>query len=219
MRCAYCGSIYRPSGLDQTICRCANHPSVMAVGKCNDCGEDFCENCLRVYNIYDRTFGSEMTKLYLCPDCLKRRYANRTRAATLGGTLILALGLLTLIIFVPVAPQRVYIPLGFPAILGTVILFYGLWQRNHVSEDDTVYTLRLENERTREETLAADADFEVEDAYDELIGHYATKWGAQEGLSLFEMEIAAQMRSGDTFAKAVEKIYFRQLGRLPSKRL
>ncbi len=220
LRCGYCGGTFVPNILHQAIYRCANHPDITAVGKCNDCGENFCERCLRVYDIYDTAFGSELAKLYLCPDCLKHRYANRANAAMLGGALLLAVGILTIFVFLPVAPYGSLIPVGFPAVIGGLVLFYGLWQKTSVPEENTIYKLRIQDERKRGEVLAAsrDADVDDDDAYDELVQYYVNKWGAHEGFALLETEIAAHVRSGDSFSEAIRKIHFRQIGRFRAKK-
>lgn len=218
MRCDYCGGVFVPNILSQTPYRCANHPNVMAVGKCNDCGDNFCERCLSVYDIYDTTFRSELAKLYLCPECLKRRYSERASVGILGGSLLLAVGLLALAVFIPAAPLGTLIPIGFPVALGAIFLFYGLWQKNNTPQDNTIQALRVQDEKRREDMLATDHDLDTGDAYDKLVGYYANKWGAQEGLEFLETEIAAHVRSGDTFPEAVKKVYFRQIGRFQSKR-
>jgi hypothetical protein len=218
LRCEYCGAIFVPNILSQAIYRCANHPDVIAVGKCNDCGRNFCEQCLNVYDIYDTAFRSELAKLYLCPDCLKRRYVNRADAAMLGGVLLLLVGVLTLAVFASVAPFGSVVFLGFPAALGAVFLLYGLWQKTNIPQDKTIRELRVQDERRREGMLTTDNDLEADDAYNKLIALYANKWGALEGLEFLESELAAHVRNGDTFPEAVKKVYFRQMSRSRSKK-
>jgi hypothetical protein len=218
LKCKYCGGVFVPDILNKTINRCVNHPDIIAAGKCNDCGENFCEQCLSVYDLIDNTFTNEQVKLYLCPDCLKRRYASRANAGILGGGLVLAVGVLALAVFAPVAPLVALVPMAFTVLLGVGFLSYGFWEMGKVSGENTIESLRIQNERRQEEEeRSASFDLEAENAYDRLIAYYVNHWGASEGLSLLETEIAAYVRSGASYSQAVMKVYERQKHKSPPR--
>src|SRR4030042_410477 len=72
IKCQYCGSTFAvPPALDKDITRCANHPELLSIGLCNDCGRNFCGDCLYLFDF--RSEYSQAT-LFLCPDCLESRY-------------------------------------------------------------------------------------------------------------------------------------------------
>jgi hypothetical protein len=48
VRCRYCGAaIIVPASAP----RCPNHPDILATAVCNDCGGDFCRDCLTAFEV------------------------------------------------------------------------------------------------------------------------------------------------------------------------
>lgn len=89
VRCQYCGTtVLVPPRLGGVVQRCPNHPSVLAVSLCTDCGKSYCDRCLYVYRVRDG-------RLHLCSRC----YDSRNSAKHAGGFLLLALSILFFLLF------------------------------------------------------------------------------------------------------------------------
>lgn len=91
VKCSYCGAeVLVPPRLGGQVRRCPNHPELLAVGLCNDCGSSFCDQCLYVW-------GVEHGKLNLCSKCYgNRKNPNSTMAFVFFLTLLLILFLATI---------------------------------------------------------------------------------------------------------------------------
>lgn len=77
VKCHYCGAmVVVPPQLGGVVQRCPNHPEVLAVGLCNDCGRSFCDRCLYLFEV-------EHGKLYLCSKCFESRSGTKNTAAIL----------------------------------------------------------------------------------------------------------------------------------------
>jgi len=67
VKCHYCGAeVLVPPRLGGAIQRCPNHPEVLALGLCNDCGKSFCDQCLYVLE-------AEQSRLNVCSKCYESR--------------------------------------------------------------------------------------------------------------------------------------------------
>jgi hypothetical protein len=110
-----------PSRIGRDFPRCANHPERLAVGLCNDCGDNFCSECLRVYELTTRDANAS---LYLCPDCLRGRYSQESGRVILPGIGLLVMGAL----IVGLAPFIGVISI----VAGSGFLVYGLFKRSEM---------------------------------------------------------------------------------------
>lgn len=133
--------------------------------------------------------------------------------------LVLTVGILALSVFAPIAPVEALVPMAFTILLGAGFLFYGFWEKVKVSGNQTLETVRIQNERRREEPVPKSFNLEAEDAYDSLVALYVNHWGAQDGLSLLETEISSYVRRGASYSQAVMKVYARQKPKFPPKRM
>jgi hypothetical protein len=196
LNCDYCGATFRPPpkiGLE--IPRCGNHPERYAVGKCNDCGGEFCSECLQTYNFSTRD-GSAL--LYLCPDCLRERESKKADSFILGGGAIAFVGILMSFIFWPI---------GMLVIAGGVIeIVYGISRKpkgGAVTREPRV--------KAEEPETAPDSEWqEADKLYDVLFTKYSQHWGISTGAKLLEDEIRAYTWHGDSWPEAVRRIYTRQ---------
>jgi len=85
-RCKYCkGTIIVPAYFEVEVIRCPNHPDVLAVGLCNDCGGSYCDSCLCFYDVEHGT-------LYLCPKCFRERETSKATGILVLGVLVLLAG-------------------------------------------------------------------------------------------------------------------------------
>ncbi len=111
VNCAFCKSIILvPPRLGGTVQRCPNHPDVLAVGLCNDCGKSYCDRCLYIHKV-------EQGVLHLCSVCYKRRQGNPIVWRMILLVMIVIFGMLSLV------PN---IQVSVPSLLTTLILIASL---------------------------------------------------------------------------------------------
>ena len=205
LKCDYCGAMFRvPPRIGVEIPQCANHPDRFAVGICDDCGRNFCGDCLDIYDFKTRD-GS--ATLHLCPECLNKREVDKANSYILGGIIFTLVGFFFSAMLAPVgAPIVVGI---FILILGVGEIVYGVNQRPAEAE-----TGKEEAEaETEEEAPVSEEAGEMEQAdalYDQLLDKYIDHWGIPTGPQLLDNEIKAYTWHGDTFEQAVAKVYKRQ---------
>lgn len=210
VKCRYCGGIVLvPPWMSGETIRCYNHPDRLATGICNDCGNKFCESCLTLFPVAMR---NERIVLYLCPDCLKERYAKKAEAEILLGLLLAGMGFFMFIVFLP-RPFGLLPAVGVGllfGLIGAAFMLHG-YSRMDVepSEESTLESVSREEERKRAE-LGEMEGSDFENDYNRLLGHYVNKWGAALGVQTLDSEIAAYVRHGETFPEAVRKILQRQ---------
>jgi len=125
VKCEYCGgTILVPSSAS----RCPNHPDVLAVGLCNDCGGSYCDSCLYLYKIKDAT-------LHLCPSCFKKRKAKEVRVTLILGVLCLLIGFLNIL----VAPSLEAALRGFAIfVFAFPAIAWGVYRRSHLPKGATL---------------------------------------------------------------------------------
>jgi len=75
VKCKYCqATVLVPPRLGGLIQRCPNHPEVLAVGLCNDCGKSYCDRCLYIHKV-------EGGELHVCPKCYENRHSWKVTGA------------------------------------------------------------------------------------------------------------------------------------------
>lgn len=112
VKCRYCGAeILVPPRLGGAVRRCPNHPELLALGLCNDCGKSFCDQCLYVWEI-------DHGRLNLCSKC----YQNRNVVGNVVSVIGFAFSVILLLVF--------FVVLFAPGRSGdgsfVVLLFWGL---------------------------------------------------------------------------------------------
>lgn len=179
--------------------RCLNHPEKLAIGKCNDCGESFCGDCLHVYNI--ATEGDRII-LYLCPTCLRRRYVEKANKSIDVGVILILFGIFAALVLVPFA--------AILSLVGVVVIVYGFMKKGEMPEEITIEEMQVEEKKRKSEIVSMGEDIDSEEAYNRLLSQYVNRWGAQTGMELLESEIMAYTRHGMSYAEAVKKVFQRQ---------
>jgi len=200
LKCAYCGAMYRvPPRIGIDIPQCANHRDRFAVGICDDCQQNFCSDCLEIFDFKTRD-GS--ATLHLCPKCLNKRETDKANSYVIGGILTIIFG----VIF-----AAMLLPLGiFILIIGIGEIAYGINKRP--AEEAEVSEQEVEAETPEEMQVLAEAE-QMEEAgrlYDQLLSKYIEHWGIPSGPQILDNEIRAYTWHGDTFEQAVAKVYKRQ---------
>ena len=204
VKCEYCGGVFLTKPSIEGEFRCSNHPQKLAIGTCNDCARSFCGDCLHYYALETER---ERASLYLCPDCLRRRHAEKADVGVYAGLAALAVGFLLVILGEPVLLVFGVLTVVF----GVGMVVYAGYQRGQEPEELTISQVREEKEQRRaavEDSGGVDVD--VEELYNQLVAQYATRWGAMEGIQTLQEEIQAYIRHGESFEIAVERIYQRQ---------
>lgn len=197
VKCQYCGGIILvPPWMGGKTLRCNDHPERLAVGMCNDCGRNFCGECLRIYHLKTR---ETETTLYLDTACLRKRHAEKANKIIWGGILLLAYGIFATI---------VALAFGVLIILAGGIIAYGVFKSREIPTELTVDKILMERERI-EADPALKKSVDAEKLYNELLTQYVYRWGAITGTDLLREEIRAFLRQGFSFPEAVKKIHAR----------
>jgi len=178
--------------------RCFNHGERLAIGKCNDCGESFCGDCLHVY-----TLSSEGARaiLYLCPSCLRKRHVERAVGLIYLGVIFLLFGIFTALVSIPFGVLMTLIGVGS--------IIYGSMKKQERLGELTIDEVQAEKEKRKAQLVTVE-EIEPEEIYNELLTQYVNRWGARAGIELLENEIMAYTRRGVSFPEAVKKVYQRQ---------
>jgi len=217
LTCPFCGAPYReviPSGTVQVKCkyckgtilvppqfggaglRCPNHPDVLAVGLCNDCSGNYCDNCLYLYHVRDGT-------LHLCSNCVKKRETRGATVSLISGSLILLLGFFFMFIPDPEAAVRGIIFM----IIG---LFATLWGFGKRSSLPTLGSVRERNEVARKQMEARKSYVSQAspiELHNILLNDYMRDYGAEFGWRVLEREIDTYIQAaGMTRSEALRKL-------------
>ena len=198
VKCQYCGGlILVPPWMGGRTLRCVNHPEKLAVGICNDCGRNFCPECLRVYRLET---GDANATLYLDTACLRKRYAGKANKGIWAGILLLAYGILSA--FVSVGFGVLFI------IFSCGIIAYFVLRRREEPTELTFDKVLMERERIKADS-ALEESVDAQKLYDELLTHYVYRWGPRTGTVLLREEIRGYLRQGLSFPEAVKRIHAR----------
>ncbi len=199
VKCQYCGGITLvPPWMGGKILRCVSHPERLAVGICNDCGRNFCGECLRIYRLETR---GERVTLYLDVVCLRRRYAGRADKIIWGGILLLAYGIFSAIVALTVGVLVMIFAGG--------VIVYGVFKRREIPTAISVDEILREREQ-READPELKKTVDAEKLYNDLLAQYVHHWGAVTGTALLREEIRAFLRQGLSYGEAVEKVHARK---------
>jgi len=199
LNCDYCGATFRvPPSEGGELPRCQNHPERYAAGKCNDCGGEFCSECLQTYEFNTREGSAE---LYLCPDCLRNRKTGQANSFVFAGAIFAAVGILFAIFAWQVGIAFI--------ILGSISIAYGTSRKPE--SPTTPEKPEADTEETEGTEEPSESDWEEADKlYGTLLEKYGEHWGISSGASLLEDEIKAYTWDGYTWPEAVRKVYQRQ---------
>lgn len=192
VRCRYCGGIIL---IPSMAPRCPNHPGVLIVGLCNDCGGSYCDGCLYLQKVENAT-------LYLCPSCFKRREAKGTTVALIMGFLLLLLGFFAVLI----PTVEGLINGSFSLVAGFTSLVLGIYKRSHFPEGVTVKARREAKERQKEsrKSWASQAsDFEL---YQIMLNETMQEHGADTGWQVMKRSIDSYVKKGMTRSQALRKM-------------
>jgi hypothetical protein len=198
VKCKYCGSIIPISPhLKGVVPRCPNHPEAFATGLCNDCGEHFCTQCLQSYDLKTQ---SDEARLFLCPDCLRKRELEKANAWILVGFLFVAFGFfVTLMNFM----------MGILLILSTSLpmIVYGIYKRGSILTKEEPENPEKATALTKETEVPELAEHIDADAlYAKMLSKYAMRWGIVNAKELLDNEISAYVRDGLSYGEAVRRV-------------
>jgi len=198
VKCEYCGEVFSVSPyLKDTIPRCPNHSETFATGLCNDCGEHFCTECLQVYDL--RTNSAE-ARLFLCPECFRRRELKKANAWIMVGLIFVAFWFfVSLMNFI--AGVLLILFISVPMVL------YGIYKRGSIQMEKQSENAerKVLTKGTTVAELTRDAD-DTDTLYGKMLSQYAMKWGVANAKQLLDNEIYAYVRSGLDYEEAVRKV-------------
>lgn len=198
VKCLYCGGVILvPTWLSGKTIRCSNHPERLSVGICNDCGRNFCGECLHIYHL--ETENTKIT-LYLDGSCLRRRYSKKTSSIFWVGMLLLGYGIFSTIISLEIGILVI--------ILGVGTILYSNLKKGETPTEITVDKALMKREQIKADSALVDL-VEVERLYSELLTQYVHRWGAVSGTDLLRSEISAYIRQGFSFPEAIKRIHAR----------
>lgn len=191
VKCRYCGgTIVVPS----QAARCPNHPKVLALSSCNDCGRSYCRDCLSVYFLEGET---ESGALQLCANCLEHRYVKRSEGSALalvwGGVLFLIFGFFILLV-------EPLVGVLFTAFFALPMLIYGLHKTRKLHREETMnygeYKSAVEGRLQRT----------THEIYHEMLREYARTFGPIHGSILLENRLNSYLKAGISREKAIRKM-------------
>lgn len=198
VECSYCGGVVLvPPWMGGETVRCGSHPERLAVGVCNDCGRNFCGECLYIYHL--RTRNAKAT-LYLDQTCLRKRYAENVGKMKFVGMAIIAYGIFYLLISLPFGI--------FIIIFGVALIAHSIFKSKETPPEVTIGKTLMERQRIEADPKLKKA-VDAGKLYNDLLTLYVHKWGALTGTELLRSEINAYTRQGVSFPEAVKRIYAR----------
>ena len=197
VKCKYCGSIFPISPyLKDIVPRCPHHPETFATGLCNDCGENFCTQCLHMYNLKSEGDGAT---LYLCPECLQKRQVKEANY-------LILLGVLFIFAWVPFFLAIPIVGVLLILFVSTPIIVYGVYKRSRLLETPSIYDERDTVLTQKAEISEATQDIDIDTLYGKMLGKYAMRWGVLNAKELLDNEIYAYVRQGLDYNEAVRRV-------------
>ncbi len=120
VKCNYCGaSVLVPPHLGGAVQQCPNHPDALAIGICNDCGGNFCDRCLYLFEDRGGT-------LYLCSKCYKNRKGSSLIGYGIAGVVAAVWVILAIVGLVNPAMVNIPSEVSIAFILLGGLLFLGI---------------------------------------------------------------------------------------------
>ncbi|MEM3459318.1 MAG: hypothetical protein QXN36_07260 [Candidatus Bathyarchaeia archaeon] len=207
LECTYCRGIFLvPPEISGGLPKCFNHGERLAIGLCNDCGGNFCSECLYIYNL--QTSDAEAT-LHLCLECLAKRHRKEADSFIYASVFFLFFGGIAALMTVSTGLlDGIFVTILF-FILGTAMALYGFLKRSELPHELTINDVRGEHKRMKTEFTSME-EIDATELYNELLKKYINHWGLDTGTDLLDKEISAYLRHGADFEEAVRKIYQRQ---------
>jgi hypothetical protein len=196
VKCEYCGGIFSvPHSLEDTAPRCANHPEALAIGLCNDCGRNFCIQCLCTYNLT----GHEEATLYLCPECFRERQLKQANSWILAGSVSLVFCLL-FALMIPIGGILLFLIISVP------IMIYGLFKRVTLPKVPSAYVEEENQLTSKAEIPESTPEVDTGTLYDKMLYEYVMRFGPA-GREMLENEIYTWVRcAGLDYKEAVCKV-------------
>lgn len=199
VKCKYCGgTILVPTHFGGETRRCPNHPDVLAIGLCNDCGESYCDSCLSFYNVEHGT-------LHLCSNCFKIRETEKAHWALILGVLVLLAGFF-FIGFAPRSGDAFVAGVFFIGIFALPFLGWGIYRATHLPQALTIKGRNEEIKREMEFRKALGSEASVSELYSKLANESIRNYGPMLGYEILERRIRYYMLSGKTRSEAVRKL-------------
>lgn len=201
VKCKYCGgAILVPPHLGGAGWSCPNHPDVLAVGFCNDCGGRYCDACLYFYSI-------EHGALHLCPACFKARKSKEASIALWLGVAFVIFG----IIYSATArnfEEALALGVFFFGFFSLPAFAWGIYKMTHIPKGLSVKENResIEREREIQKSQGSRSTYEL---YNMLLGDYMHALGSR-AFDILEREIDAYVRTGLSRSEAVRKLAARK---------
>ncbi len=199
VKCKYCGgAILVPAYLGGPVQRCPNHPDVLAVGLCNDCGGSYCDGCLSLYSVEHGT-------LHLCPGCLRVRETDKAKIVLMLGGLAFFAGFFSMAAASRFAEAVVIgvILIGFCAL---PLIAWGIYRSTHLPQAVTV--------KERSEAVQREIEFRerfgskasVSELYGRLLNDYLRNYEPKIAYDILERRIRYYMLAGNTRSEAVRRL-------------
>lgn len=186
VRCSYCAAtIIVPTNLP----RCPNHPDILATAVCNDCGNDYCRDCLYSYEVGG---NGDRGTLQLCSNCLSRRHASRAEHIVLAGIVLLFGGLLY-------ALADPILGILFVAVFALPVFAYGIYSVRSFRSTGVLPFARtaVEKQKPYQDTQLM---------YQDTLAEFAKSFGVVRGTLLLENRIKAYMNDGLSKEEAIRKL-------------
>lgn len=186
VRCSYCGAaIIVPINAP----RCPNHPDLLATAVCNDCGGNYCRDCLTAYDLKGESEGGV---LQLCSGCLAKRRMDRAEQMVLLGVLLVIFGIFSMVINLALGILLI-------AFIAVPIIIYGVHSARQ-SQNEGAFSFG-EPATARKDW----PDRPAQETYQDLLTEFARSFGAARGSLLLENRIKAYMKEGLNREEAIRR--------------
>jgi len=186
VRCSYCGAaIIVPTN----AIRCPNHPDLLATAVCNDCGGDFCRNCLSPFEVGEDGEGGI---LQLCSSCLSKRRSDKAERIVLVGIACLIFGVLFMV-------GDPVVGILFTLVIAVPAIAYGVYSaRSSQAADDSSFA----NSSVEKQKLDQDPQL----MYQYTLAEYVKSFGVVRGTLMLDNRIKAYMNDGFSREEAVRRL-------------
>jgi len=184
-----------PPSLGGAVSRCPNHPEVLAVGLCNDCGGSFCDSCLHRYDVEHGT-------LYLCSNCCKEREEKKGAEYLVIGSVSIFFAFLLIV--------GAGLQAAFASILflfgGLSLIAFGIYKESHFPEGLTLKEIADSVESEMESRKAFGSQASTYDLYRRLLSDSLRDYGPRLGSEILERTLNYYEDAGMTRTEAIRKL-------------